>query len=77
MAGNPVDLHIGGQIQVALAMAGMQREELASALEISPAEMLAYERGEGRISAGLLFAIAAILKKPVGFFYDGLGREKH
>jgi transcriptional regulator with XRE-family HTH domain len=53
-------------------MAGIQREELASSVEITPKEVLAYERGDARIGAATLFTVAAILKQPIGFFYEGL-----
>ena len=65
-------MHIGNRIQLARAMAGIEREELASALDIAPEEMTAYELGDARIGAVALFTIAAILKQPISYFYEGL-----
>jgi transcriptional regulator with XRE-family HTH domain len=73
-AQNPIDIHIGNRVQMARALSGMSREDLAEALGITPKTMFAYEVGE-RIGAGLLFSIAKILKQPIGYFYEGLPED--
>ena len=72
---NPIDVYIGGRIQIARATAGIAREALAGGLEITPEELTAYELGTARVSAAVLFSIAEMLKQRIGFFYEGLGSE--
>ena len=70
-ASNPIDLHIGQRTQLARVLAGIELEELATALCISPQQMRAYELGE-RMSASTLFLIAKIVRKPISYFFDSL-----
>jgi transcriptional regulator with XRE-family HTH domain len=62
-------MHIGMGVQMARAMAGIDRDDLANALEITSGEMKAYECGDVRISAAVLFTIAQTLKHPIDYFY--------
>ena len=70
-AKNPVDLHVGQRTQLARALAGLELEELAEALKVTPDQMQAYEAGE-RMDLATLFTIAKILKRPMAYFFDGL-----
>ena len=72
---SPIDVHIGTRVQLARATAGIEREELANGIATTPEQMMAYELGDVRISAAALFTIAAILKQPISYFYEGLGSD--
>lgn len=70
-AQNPIDLHVGQRTQLARALAGLELQELADALQITPQQLRGHEAGE-RMGAATLFAVAKILNQPVSFFFEGL-----
>jgi transcriptional regulator with XRE-family HTH domain len=51
---------------------GVSQERLAESLGITFQQVQKYERGANRVSASKLWEIAAALKTPVAYFYDGL-----
>lgn len=70
---HPVDLHVGIRIRMRRKEMGVSQERLAEALGITFQQVQKYERGANRVSASKLWEIAAALKTPVAYFYDGLG----
>lgn len=70
---HPVDLHVGIRIRMRRKEMGVSQERLADALGITFQQVQKYERGANRVSASKLWEIAAALKTPVAYFYDGLG----
>ena len=71
-APNPVDLHVGARIRLRRRMQGVSQEKLADALGLTFQQVQKYERGANRVSASKLYEIAAALKAPVSYFFDGL-----
>jgi transcriptional regulator with XRE-family HTH domain len=69
---NPVDLHVGARIRMRRRMQGVSQEKLADALGLTFQQVQKYERGANRVSASKLYEIAATLKSPVSYFFDGL-----
>ncbi|HZZ89543.1 MAG TPA: helix-turn-helix domain-containing protein [Caulobacteraceae bacterium] len=69
---NPVDLHVGARIRLRRRMQGVSQEKLADALGLTFQQVQKYERGANRVSASKLYEIAAALKAPVAYFFDGL-----
>ena len=53
-------------------MQGVSQEKLADALGLTFQQVQKYERGANRVSASKLYEIAAALKAPVSYFFDGL-----
>ncbi|HKP77513.1 MAG TPA: helix-turn-helix transcriptional regulator [Phenylobacterium sp.] len=70
---HPVDRHVGLRIRMRRKELGVSQERLADALGITFQQVQKYERGANRVSASKLWEIAAALKTPVAYFYDGLG----
>ena len=70
---HPVDLHVGIRIRMRRKEMSVSQERLAEALGITFQQVQKYERGANRVSASKLWEIAAALKTPVAYFYDGLG----
>lgn len=70
---HPVDRHVGLRIRMRRKEMGVSQERLAEALGITFQQVQKYERGANRVSASKLWEIAAALKTPVAYFYDGLG----
>lgn len=68
-----VDLHVGIRIRMRRKEMGVSQERLAEALGITFQQVQKYERGANRVSASKLWEVAAALKTPVAYFYDGLG----
>src|SRR5260370_32951057 len=69
---NPIDLHAGARIRMRRRMQGMSQERLADALGLTFQQVQKYERGANRVSASKLYEIAASLKTPVAYFFEGL-----
>ncbi len=69
---NPVDLHVGARIRMRRRMQSVSQEKLADALGLTFQQVQKYERGANRVSASKLYEIAAALKSPVSYFFDGL-----
>ena len=72
---NPIDAHVGGQVRRARETAGVTQAALADRLGVTPRQVEFYESGAGRIRASKLFEIAALLRRPVSIFYEGLTQE--
>lgn len=72
---HPVDRHVGLRIRMRRKEMGVSQERLADALGITFQQVQKYERGANRVSASKLWEIAAALKTPVAYFYDGLGDQ--
>jgi transcriptional regulator with XRE-family HTH domain len=53
-------------------MQGVSQEKLAEALGLTFQQVQKYERGANRVSASKLYEIAAHLKTPVSYFFEGL-----
>ena len=51
---------------------GVSQEKLAEALGLTFQQVQKYERGTNRVSASKLYEIAAMLKAPIAYFFDGL-----
>src|SRR5215469_8862995 len=69
---NPVDLHVGARIRMRRRMQSVSQEKLAEALGLTFQQVQKYERGANRVSASKLYEIAATLKAPVAYFFEGL-----
>lgn len=70
---HPVDRHVGLRVRMRRKELGVSQERLAESLGITFQQVQKYERGANRVSASKLWEIAAALKTPVAYFYDGLG----
>jgi transcriptional regulator with XRE-family HTH domain len=69
---NPVDLHVGARIRMRRRMQGVSQERLAEALGLTFQQVQKYERGANRVSASKLYDIAATLRAPISYFFEGL-----
>ncbi len=67
-----VDVHVGGRVRVRRRLINMTQESLADLIQVTFQQVQKYERGSNRISASKLFAIAAALEVPIGYFFEGL-----
>src|SRR4051812_44088092 len=70
-APHPVDRHVGTAIRLRRRALGMSQDELASRLGLTFQQVQKYERGINRVSASKLHAIAAALKTPIAYFFEG------
>lgn len=69
---DPIDQHVGGQLRLRRAQAGLTQTELGGKLGLSFQAVQKYESGENRISASRLYQLARILDVPVAYFFEGL-----
>lgn len=69
---HPVDRHVGTRVRLRRRLEGRSQESLASALGLTFQQIQKYERGANRISASKLYDIAAALRVPVSYFFEGL-----
>jgi transcriptional regulator with XRE-family HTH domain len=69
---DPVDQHVGGQLRLRRAQAGLTQTELGAKLGLSFQAVQKYESGENRISASRLYQLGRILDVPLSYFFEGL-----
>lgn len=69
---DPIDQHVGGQLRLRRAQAGMTQTELGAKVGLSFQAVQKYETGENRISASRLYQLARILDVPLSYFFEGL-----
>ena len=69
---NPVDVHVGKQMQARRILCGMSQAELAEQLGLTFQQVQKYETGANRISAGRLWQAGKVLDVPISYFFEGL-----
>jgi transcriptional regulator with XRE-family HTH domain len=69
---NPIDLHVGERIRYRRIMTQETQEGLATKLGLTLQQIHKYEKGENRVSASRLFAIAQNLQVPISYFFEGV-----
>ncbi|MDR6671229.1 helix-turn-helix transcriptional regulator [Rhizobium sp. 1399] len=74
-APNPIDIEVGSKIKAQRRMRGMSQGTLAGTLGISFQQVQKYEKGDNRVSASRLAAIATIFEMPVSYFFEGPASE--
>ena len=72
---NAIDQAVGRRVRVRRLELKMSQERLADLLGVTFQQIQKYEKGVNRIAASRLFAVAAVLEKPVGYFFEGLHSE--
>lgn len=66
---NEIDRFVGLQLRLARRSRKLTQEQLAEQLGITFQQVQKYEHGTNRISAGRLHQLAAVLERPIGYFY--------
>lgn len=69
---NGIDRKLGERVRERRLEIGLSQEDLASQLSVTFQQVQKYEKGENRIAASRLFAIAHALDMPVSRFFEGL-----
>jgi len=76
-APHSVDRHVGHRVRLRRKLEGRSQESLADALGLTFQQVQKYESGANRISASKLYEIAATLRVPVSYFFEGLAPTDH
>jgi len=71
-----IDRLIGKKIYELRLGHGMSRKELGKKLNVTHQQVMKYEKGHNRVSAGKLFLIANVLQADILYFYEDLEAEK-
>jgi transcriptional regulator with XRE-family HTH domain len=64
------DIQVGRNIRTLRIEAGLTLSELGEALGISHQQLQKYETGTNRLSAGMLAAVARVLRVPIQSLFD-------
>ena len=67
-----IDMEVGRRVKNARQAANISQIELAASTGISRQQIQNYEKGNDRISAGMLNAISHKLNVPINYFFDNL-----
>ena len=67
-----IDRHVGRQLRTARKFRGYSQQKLSTCVDLTFQQIQKYERGDNRVSAGLLYDLSHILRVPLSYFYDGL-----
>jgi transcriptional regulator with XRE-family HTH domain len=68
---NIIDGYVGKRVRMRRLMLEMTQTDLANKLGLTFQQVQKYEKGTNRIGSGRLHLVAAILKVPITFFFDG------
>jgi transcriptional regulator with XRE-family HTH domain len=71
-----VDDYVGKRMRERRTDLGLSALQIGEKLNLSFQQILKYERGFDRISAGRLYEIACALNTPITYFYEGFDDEK-
>jgi DNA-binding XRE family transcriptional regulator len=66
----PTDVLVGTRVRLRRIATGMSEEELGGIIGVAVTRMVAYERGEKRIGAVLLYHISVALDCSPTFFFE-------
>ncbi len=69
---HPVNIHVGRRVRHCRWMRGMTQQQLGDKVGITFQKIHKYEAGTNRICASRMWDIAAALRVPVSFFFEGL-----
>ena len=67
-----IDRHVGRQLLAAREFRGYSQSKLSKEIDVSFQQVQKYERGDDRLSAGMVYDLSHVLKIPLSYFYDGL-----
>jgi transcriptional regulator with XRE-family HTH domain len=67
---NSTDAHVGQRMRLQRIALGMSQERLGELLGLTFQQIQKYEKGLSRVGAGRLFDVAALLRVPIGFFFE-------
>ncbi|MDE2579684.1 MAG: helix-turn-helix transcriptional regulator [Hyphomicrobiales bacterium] len=70
-----LDIHVGLRIRSRRMQLRISQEKLGNEIGVTFQQVQKYEKGQNRIGAGQLFAIARLLKVEPNFFFDGLAAK--
>jgi transcriptional regulator with XRE-family HTH domain len=65
-----VDARLGQMIRDRRLAIGLSQADLADAIQVTPHQLIKYERGDNRISASRLVECAKLLGVPVSWFFS-------
>ncbi|WP_304273895.1 helix-turn-helix domain-containing protein [Caulobacter segnis] len=69
---HPVDQHVGAKIRLRRKVLGLSQAKLAQGVGLTFQQVQKYERGSNRISASMLYRVAALLHTSPAWFFEGL-----
>jgi transcriptional regulator with XRE-family HTH domain len=67
----PADIRFGHKMRARRIVLGMSQTELGAAVGVTFQQIQKYERGVNRVSASFLEELAATLRVPITYFFDG------
>lgn len=71
-----VDVAVSEKLKLARKEMGLTQHELATEVKRTFQQIQKYESGKNRISAGVLYDMAQVLKKPVAWFFGDMPQVK-
>ena len=71
-----VDHHVARRIRERRIMLGLTQQQVAELVGVTYQQVHKYEKGDNRVSAGRLFAIAQALGVGPAHFFEGLEAER-
>ncbi len=72
----PVDVHVGGRVKAGRTLIGMSQPELGKHVGVAFQQIQKYENGMNRITASRLWVISLVLRRPISWFFEGIGERK-
>ncbi|MGI4799373.1 MAG: helix-turn-helix domain-containing protein [Janthinobacterium lividum] len=67
-----INAHVGSRLRLLRNNVGMSSKDLAVFLGVTYQQVLSYETGNNKVSAGNLYLLAEALNVPISVFFDGM-----
>ena len=67
----PIDRHVAEQLRAARTSAGVTQQSAAKHLRLTHRMIQQYESADTRITAGKLFQLSQLYRKPITAFFQG------
>jgi transcriptional regulator with XRE-family HTH domain len=71
-----VNEFVGARVRERRTELGLSSRQFAEKIDLSMKQLLNYERGFDRMTAGRLYEIACALNTPIDYFYEGFDDEE-
>jgi len=72
---NAADCQVARRLRIARIAAGISQADAANHVGVTQQQILKYENGTNRVSAGCLALLAQFYRRPVAWFFEGVALD--
>ncbi len=73
---NLLDRYVGSRLKMRRGLLGISQTKMGQITGVTFQQIQKYEKGINRISCGMLYQFAKVLKVPIDYFFEGFENEE-